>query len=114
MAVLNDLGLRRLARVARVADLAAQEAQLRVAVYFIVAIGQQQQEWLGSYPPGKGDQKLKATIIAPMNIFDDDQGRAWRALEEACKCLKETPFLQLWVKRGCSDHSWQRRSNFRE
>ena len=65
---------------------------------FVIAIGQHQQNRIRCDLPGKVEHKFQARIVAPMQIFDDDdQRRLHRQVgEELHERIETATFFLLW------------------
>src|SRR5579885_1825453 len=81
---------------------------------FITAICDQQKEAMRTHAPRQIEKKVKAGIVAPMDILDNHKHRGLRRQmkEKPRQYGKETPFLLLWFKYRWAGHLL--RHQFRE
>src|SRR5260370_33777133 len=70
--------------------------------HFITAVGQHKKDGQMGTPPCQGQQEFKAGVVAPVEIFNDEQQGLVRGLmgKKMEQQGKETAFLLLWISSG--------------
>src|SRR5262249_48957113 len=76
-------------------------------MHVILTICEQQHRRSSGHPTCERQKKLKADVITPVQIFNDQQQRRWLLLEKLLAGLEQATFLTLWVERCGERGNWQ-------
>ena len=117
----TDLGIDIADREARQGDLRAQALTIKrgqeggqLGMHLIAAIGQQQQDGQCWNVAGQREQDLQAGLVAPVQVFDDQQqrrcpaarGRALRRVRQLHQRQSQLALILLWVNRLDAGRCW--------
>src|SRR2546430_1869519 len=68
--------------------------------YLVVAIGHEQQEGVSSTTPGEIMEKFQASIVAPVQVLNDQQKRLLcsQACEALCQGCEDATLFLFWLQ----------------